>query len=83
MCANLNAEFKRVKNNKQDVLSGGQKVSKVDKKETKQKTKNKNKPRKKLKVRKNTKEIDKVKAYYLALQQFVGLSYMRAEAEAS
>lgn len=30
VCANLNAEFKRVKNNKEEVLSGGQKVNKVD-----------------------------------------------------
>lgn len=49
MCANLNAEFKRVKNNKQEVVSGGQKVSEVDKKKT----------RKKLKVRKNTQKETK------------------------
>lgn len=72
MDANLNAEFKRVKNNKQEVLSGGQKVSKVDKTKKQQQQKRKN-----LKVKENTKEKDKVKAHYLALQQFIGLSYMR------
>ena len=36
MCANLNAEFKRVKNNKQEVVSGRQKVSEVDKKNQKE-----------------------------------------------
>lgn len=36
MCANLHAEFKRVKNNKQEVVSGGQKVSEVDKKNQKE-----------------------------------------------
>lgn len=38
MCANLNAEFKRVKNNKQEVVSGGQKVSEVDKKKNQKET---------------------------------------------
>lgn len=32
VCANLNAEFKRVKDNEQEILSGGQKVNKVDNK---------------------------------------------------
>lgn len=44
MCANLNAEFKRVKTKKQGVLSGSQKISKVKKKkriQTSQTTKQK------------------------------------------
>lgn len=78
MCANLNAEFKRVKNNKQEVVSGGQKVSEVDKKKKPERNWKWGRTlRKKLKVRKNTQEKDKVKAYYLALQQFIGLLYMR------
>lgn len=36
MCANLNAGFKRAKNNKQEVVSGGQKVSEVDEKTQKE-----------------------------------------------
>lgn len=63
MCANLNAEFKRVKDNEQEVLSGGQKGNKVDNKNsTGDVQEGTQKQTKRLRVTKNMNEKDVIKS---------------------
>lgn len=81
VCANLNAEFKRVKDNEQEILSGGQKVNRVDNKnsigDVQEGTQ---KQTKRLKVMKNMNEKDVIKSTLISPETIFWVIIHKTEA---